>query len=635
MGRRVAFTVGIFLLATSVARAQTLSVNGATAPAGVSVSAGAAVAVTVSNGPGNTTDWVALYPVGAIDGAYVEWRYLNGSMTPPATGLTDASLTLYAPITAGSYELRFFANNGYARLATSGIVTVEASSALLFVNGVPAPTSVSVVVGTSITVEMSSGPGNPNDWIALYPVAGASTEHIDWRYLNNATVAPTVGLTNAIVTVIAPVTPGEYEFRFLAHDGYGQLAASGVVMVSPSPAQLTIDGIAPPATVAVSAGTHVTVGMTSGPANPGDWVGLYSANTADGAPITWRYLNGTTTLPASGTSTATLNFAVPTAAGGYEFRFFAANSFSRLATSTTMVVSSPTAQLSVNGVAPPDSVTVPAGSIAVVAVSGGPANAGDWVALYLDGASNGAYIDWRYLNDTAVAPASGVATATLHFTTPTTAGTYEFRFFADDGYGLLTTSGAVVVPPSPAQIAVESVLPPTSVTTQPGATITVQVNNSPGNPTDWVALAETSVPNGAHVAWQYLNGSTTAPMQGQAGATLTFVMPASPGTYEVRLFANNGLNRVATSSSVVSSTTPPVVSVTLTTPFPGTTFVAPESLALEASATVTNGSITRVEFFANSALLEPPRRRPIRQRGARRHPVLTSSRPWPRTAPAQ
>jgi hypothetical protein len=131
----------------------------------------------------------------------------------------------------------------------------------------------------------------------------------------------------------------------------------------------------------------------------------------------------------------------------------------------------------------------------------------------------------------------------------------------------------------------------------------VQVSNGPGNPSDWVALAESSAPDALYATWQYLNGLATPPVQGLTGATLTFVMPPSPGTYELRLFANNGFSRLATSTSIVSSTNPPTVSVTLTNPFPGTTFVTPSSLTLEATATVTNGTITQVEFFAGSTLI--------------------------------
>ena len=74
--------------------------------------------VTVSNGPGGITDWVGLYAVGTPDTSYLDRQYLNGLQTPPATGLTAATLTFSMPTTEGDYEFRFFPNDGFApRLA--------------------------------------------------------------------------------------------------------------------------------------------------------------------------------------------------------------------------------------------------------------------------------------------------------------------------------------------------------------------------------------------------------------------------------------------------------------------------------------------------------------------------------------
>ena len=65
-----------------------------------------------------TTDWVALYAVGAPDSAVVAWKYTNGA--------PSGSVTMKVPWSSspGNYELRLAANNSYQRLATSGTVTV-------------------------------------------------------------------------------------------------------------------------------------------------------------------------------------------------------------------------------------------------------------------------------------------------------------------------------------------------------------------------------------------------------------------------------------------------------------------------------------------------------------------------------
>jgi hypothetical protein len=91
-------------------------------PSATAVAPGASVQVLVEHGPGSPYDWVALAPVG---GSHVDWRYLSGTRTPPASGLTTALLTFTMPTTQGSYEFRLYANDGYTLLAKSPTVTVR------------------------------------------------------------------------------------------------------------------------------------------------------------------------------------------------------------------------------------------------------------------------------------------------------------------------------------------------------------------------------------------------------------------------------------------------------------------------------------------------------------------------------
>jgi hypothetical protein len=77
----------------------TISVNGST---NAVVSAGSALTVSVANGPGSTTDWVALAVSGSSDGFVAAWDYLNGTQTPPSVGLSSASVKMTAPANPGS-----------------------------------------------------------------------------------------------------------------------------------------------------------------------------------------------------------------------------------------------------------------------------------------------------------------------------------------------------------------------------------------------------------------------------------------------------------------------------------------------------------------------------------------------------
>ncbi len=83
------------------------------------------VRVSISGGPGNRLDWVALIHSTSVGDEIVDWVYLNGSsMTSPATGLTSANLGFKMPSTPGKYYFVLFANDGYQEIAISPFVTV-------------------------------------------------------------------------------------------------------------------------------------------------------------------------------------------------------------------------------------------------------------------------------------------------------------------------------------------------------------------------------------------------------------------------------------------------------------------------------------------------------------------------------
>jgi hypothetical protein len=89
------------------------------------VAPGATVTATIANGPGNPGDWVGLYTTAAPPSTYLDWKYLNGTRTKPATGLTGASVPFTMPMTPGTYNIRFFLNDSTGLLATSQTITVQ------------------------------------------------------------------------------------------------------------------------------------------------------------------------------------------------------------------------------------------------------------------------------------------------------------------------------------------------------------------------------------------------------------------------------------------------------------------------------------------------------------------------------
>jgi cytochrome c5 len=377
------------------------------------VSPGGTVTVMVANGPANRNDWVALYAAGGS--TYLNWKYLNGSQTMPATGVTGATVTFVMPTTMGTYSLRFY--TGTTLLATTPVTVGIPSSPTVTVS------ATTVAPGGAVTATVANGPANPTDWLGLYATGGAT--FLNWKYLNGTQSALAVGVTSATVTFTMPTTPGTYTLRFSA--GSVVLATSATITVTMPAGSPTIT--ATPATV--SPGGTVTVAVGNGPANRNDWVALYA--TGGSTYLSWKYLNGLETLPATGMTGATLAFVMPTTPGSYTMRFYTGTTLLATSEPVTVAAPNPTFTVSATTVAPGEAVTA--------TVSNGPANRNDWIAVYAAGGTM--YLDWKYLNGSQSLPLTGVPSASVPFTMPTTPGSYTLKLHA--GSTLLATGPDVVV----------------------------------------------------------------------------------------------------------------------------------------------------------------------------------------------
>jgi hypothetical protein len=97
----------------------------------------------------------------------------------------------------------------------------------------------------------------------------------------------------------------------------------------------------------------------------------------------------------------------------------------------------------------------------------------------------------------------------------------------------------------------------------PGSTLTVTLTNWGGGGMDWIALAPTGAGNTTYVI-PYAYAST---LPGSGGTrTWTTTMPATLGTYEARLFLNNGFTRGATGNTFTVANISPTPLVTAISP---------------------------------------------------------------------
>ena len=502
-------------------------------PAGV----GATLTATVSNGPANATDWLGLFPDTADDHSFVAWCYLNGSKTAPATGVSSASVTCLSPAAPGRYQVRLFANNGITRLATSNTITVATLPAL-----------------TINDVSTTEGQTGTKTFVFTVSLSPASTLAVTVQYATSngtATAGSDYTAASGTLTFAAGVTSQTISIPVIGDTVFEPNETFAVTLSQATNATIadteglgTIvnDDASPGAAVAltpdpVTAGSTLTATVSSAPGNPTDWVGLYAETAPDNTYVDWCYLNGTKTAPATGITNATLTCFTAPASGRYQVRLFLNNTVTKVATSNTITVSGPSVAVT------PTSAAV--GTPLSAAVSGGPGNPTDWVALYLDTAPDTTYVDWCYLNGTKTAPATGITNATLNCFTVPASGRYQVRLFLNNTVTKVATSNTITVSgPTGPSVALSP--DPAAI----GTRLNAAVSGGPGNATDWVGLYLDTAPDNALVDWCYLNGTKAAPATGVTGATVTcFTVPAS-GRYQVRLFSNNTVTKVTTSNTI-------------------------------------------------------------------------------------
>ena len=119
----------------------TITVNGSAS--GAVVAPNTATSIVVSGGPKDPTDWVGIATPNQPQNTETEYAYLVTGTTqrPPAgtQGVSSATLSLAAPSTNGSYEARFYADNG----ATTATLIAKAPF-VVNSQGVATPTGITL-----------------------------------------------------------------------------------------------------------------------------------------------------------------------------------------------------------------------------------------------------------------------------------------------------------------------------------------------------------------------------------------------------------------------------------------------------------------------------------------------------------
>jgi hypothetical protein len=179
-------------------------------------------------------------------------------------------------------------------------------------------------------------------------------------------------------------------------------------------------------------------------------------------------------------------------------------------------------------------------------------------------------------------------------------GSYTLTAVARDNAGATATSAARKVTVGSSSTSTDTTAPTVSITSPViGATLTGTVSVS-ANASDNVGVASVTFK---------VDGTTIGSADTSAPYGISWNTGSVPaGAHALTAVARDAAGNVTTSSSVsvliqAATTTNMAPSVSLSAPANGATFIAPASFTISATASDTNGTVARVDFYAGSTLI--------------------------------
>ncbi len=178
--------------------------------------------------------------------------------------------------------------------------------------------------GETIVLDFRGLPGNPNDWIGLYPKASSNdwSNVLAWSFTNGSQALDSgPGPTEGSVS-LPGLSEGDYEAR-LFYDNSFDLQAVDAIRVSYSCASIQ------PNKDVYAPYEPIVVDFAHLPGNSNDWIGIYPRDASNDWEnvLVWSFTNGSQTLdamPGPINGSVTLN-GLP--AGRYDVRLFFDNGF--------------------------------------------------------------------------------------------------------------------------------------------------------------------------------------------------------------------------------------------------------------------------------------------------------------------
>lgn len=356
---------------------------------------GQEITIDASSYKQTDSSWVGFYKSGTEDNQYYGYSYIKD--------LTNGRYTVIAPKEIGLYEFRFFKDGGYVKVGTSDVVQVIQYTPSLTTD------KSTYLPNDTITVTYSNASIIDGAWIGFFGESAQDNAYSSYEY--------TGGKPSGTMTVTAPSQTGKYQFRIFLDGAYTKIGESPIITVGEFTPTLT------PSKLNALVGETLSVSFSNASTLSGAWVGLYKYGEIDTAYIEYKYTDSKLE--------GNLEFAMPTAAGTYEFRIFKDSGYTKIATSPLIIVDEFKPTIT------PSKLNALVGETLSISFSNASTLSNAWIGLYKSGADDKAYVSYKY-TDNKVA-------GNLEFVMPNEVGNYEFRIFKDSGYTRIGVSSQIVL----------------------------------------------------------------------------------------------------------------------------------------------------------------------------------------------
>jgi hypothetical protein len=486
------------------------------------------------------------------DGTIASVRFYNAE-TLISTDTTSPYTAQIASAAAGNYPIHAVALDNSGEISTS-----IAINALVVPNSVPTVTLTAPTNGLSFLTPVT------------IPLAATATDSdgtiVSVKFYNGGTLLAT-DTSSPFTHSIPSAAAGNYSFTAVATDDRGDTNSSGAVTINVSAPAVNILPV-----VAITSPADATVYIAPATINI-----TATATDADGTIANVKFYNGSTLL-GTDTSSPFTGSAAAVPAGTYAIRAEATDN-------SGAIVSSATINAIVNNNAVPVvTVTLPTNNTPFIA----PATFA-LAATATD--ADGTIVSVRFYHEATQLGATELSAPYDGFAVSVPVGTYTIRAEATDnlgGVGVSATINAIVTAAN--QFPAVAFTTPTN-----GATFTA--------PVTFNLVASATDPDGTIASVLFIdNGST---LSTDTSSPYSVSITPSVGTHLATAKATDNLGSNTTTS--VSYTVLPVPNVapavTLTAPAAGTSFNAGEDIVLAATATDSDGTITKVEFFEGGNLI--------------------------------